>query len=82
MCADWAHLGLQINALAPGYFDTKLTEALVNDGEFSAWLAMRTPQADGGAPRNSSALLFLSSSASGFVNGQILYLDGGLTAVV
>jgi hypothetical protein len=40
------------------------------------------PQADGGAPRNSSALLFLSSSASGFVNGQILYLDGGLTAVV
>ncbi len=55
MCADWAHLGLQINALAPGYFDTKLTEALVNDGEFSAWLAMRTPQADGGAPRNSSA---------------------------
>ena len=50
MCADWAHLGLQINALAPGYFDTKLTEALVNDGEFPARLAMRTPQADG-APR-------------------------------
>jgi hypothetical protein len=43
MCADWAHLGLQINAPAPGYFDTKLTEALVNDGEFSAWLAMPTP---------------------------------------
>ena len=50
MCAEWAHLGLQINALAPGYFDTKLTEALVNDGEFPARLAMRTPQADG-APR-------------------------------
>jgi gluconate 5-dehydrogenase len=50
MCAEWAHLGLQINALAPGYFDTKLTEALVNDGEFPARLGMRTPQADG-APR-------------------------------
>ena len=50
MCAEWAHLGLQINALAPGYFDTKLTEALVNDGEFRARLTKRTPPADG-APR-------------------------------
>jgi gluconate 5-dehydrogenase len=83
MCADWAHLGLQINAIAPGYFDTKLTEALVNDADFSTWLAKRTPAQRWGRPEELvGALLFLSSPASDFVNGQILYVDGGLTAVV
>lgn len=55
MCADWAPLGLQTNAIAPGYFDTQLTEALVNDAEFSAWLTKRTPAGRWGAPRNSWA---------------------------
>jgi gluconate 5-dehydrogenase len=83
MCADWAQFGLQINAIAPGYFDTKLTEALVNDADFSTWLAKRTPAQRWGRPEELvGALLFLSSPASDFVNGQILYVDGGLTAVV
>ncbi|QYB07310.1 SDR family oxidoreductase [Rhodococcus sp. USK10] len=83
MCADWAPLGLQANAIAPGYFDTQLTEALVNDAEFSAWLTKRTPAGRWGRTDELvGALLFLSSPASDFVNGQILYVDGGLTAVV
>ena len=43
MCADWAKHGLQINAIAPGYFRTELNQALVDDPEFSAWLEKRTP---------------------------------------
>ncbi|WP_433715278.1 SDR family oxidoreductase [Nocardia sp. CA-084685] len=83
MCADWAPLGLQINAIAPGYFDTELTSALVNDADFSAWLARRTPAGRWGRTEELvGALLFLVSPASDFVNGQILYVDGGLTAVV
>ena len=83
MCADWAPFGLQINAIAPGYFDTELTSALVNDPEFTAWLAKRTPAGRWGRTEELiGSLLFLASPASDFVNGQILYVDGGMTAVV
>ncbi|MEU1985261.1 glucose 1-dehydrogenase [Nocardia sp. NPDC019395] len=83
MCADWAPRGLQVNAIAPGYFDTVLTEALVQDQDFSAWLAKRTPAGRWGRTEELvGALLFLASPAADFVNGQILYVDGGLTAVV
>jgi gluconate 5-dehydrogenase len=83
MCADWAPFGLQINAIAPGYFDTELTASLVNDDEFSSWLVQRTPARRWGRTEDLiGALLFLASPASDFVNGQILYVDGGLTAVV
>ena len=83
MCADWAPFGLQINAIAPGYFDTELTSALVNDPEFTAWLAKRTPAGRWGRTEELiGSLLFLASPASAFVNGQILYVDGGMTAVV
>ena len=83
MCADWAPFGLQVNAIAPGYFDTELTSALVNDDEFSAWLVQRTPAGRWGRPEDLvGALLFLASQASDFVNGQIMYVDGGPTAVV
>ncbi|QII08167.1 SDR family oxidoreductase [Rhodococcoides fascians A25f] len=83
MCADLAPYGLQVNALAPGYFDTELTKALVDDTEFTAWLAKRTPAGRWGRTEELvGSLLFLASSASDFVNGQILYVDGGMTAVV
>ncbi|UZG55117.1 glucose 1-dehydrogenase [Rhodococcus opacus] len=83
MCADWAPHGLCVNAIAPGYFDTELTSALVQDADFSAWLAGRTPAGRWGRPDELvGALLFLVSGASDFVNGQILYVDGGMTAVV
>ena len=81
MATDWAKYGLQINAIAPGYFDTPLNAALVADTEFSAWLAKRTPTGRWGRLEELvGACIFLTSAASSFVNGHILYVDGGITA--
>ena len=83
MCADWAPLGLQINALAPGYFDTPLNAALVADPEFDAWIRKRTPTGRWGKLSDLyGAAIFLASPASDFVNGQTIYIDGGITAVI
>jgi gluconate 5-dehydrogenase len=83
MCADWAPHGLQINGLAPGYFITELTQSLANDEAFSRWLCARTPAGRwGDVAELSGACIFLASRASDFVNGQILYVDGGMTSVV
>ncbi|MFG2675526.1 SDR family oxidoreductase [Streptomyces sp. NPDC048445] len=83
MCADLGPHGIQANALAPGYFATELTEPLVEDVDFSAWVAQRTPAGRWGRVHELvGALVFLSSSASDFVNGQTIYVDGGMTAVV
>jgi len=81
MSTDWAQFGLNVNAIAPGYFDTPLNAALVNDEEFSAWVAKRTPAGRWGQlDELIGAGIFLSSSASTFVNGHILYVDGGISA--
>lgn len=81
MATDWAKHGLQCNAIAPGYFDTPLNEALVNDPEFSAWLEKRTPAGRWGKVEELvGACVFLSSAASSFVNGHTLFVDGGITA--
>ncbi|WP_321954398.1 glucose 1-dehydrogenase [Paraburkholderia bannensis] len=83
MCADWARHGLQVNALAPGYFATELNRALVDDPEFSEWLCKRTPAGRWGRVEElCGAAVFLASDASNFVNGQTLFVDGGLTGVV
>jgi len=80
MCADWAKYGLQINAIAPGYFETPLNQALVDDPEFSAWLQKRTPAGRWGkVDELIGAAVFLSGDASSFVNGHTLYVDGGIT---
>jgi len=81
MATDWAKHGLQCNAIAPGYFDTPLNAALVADKEFSAWLEKRTPAGRwGDVEELVGACIFLSAPASSFVNGHILYVDGGITA--
>ena len=81
MATDWAKYGLNINAIAPGYFDTPLNAALVADAEFSAWLAKRTPQGRWGQLEELvGACVFLASPASSFVNGHTLFVDGGITA--
>ena len=81
MATDWAKYGIQCNAIAPGYFDTPLNAALVSDSEFTAWLQKRTPAGRWGKVHELvGASIFLSSEASNFVNGHILYVDGGITA--
>ena len=81
MATDWAQYGLQCNAIAPGYFDTPLNAALVQDAEFSAWLEKRTPAGRWGQVEELvGACVFLSSEASSFVNGHTLFVDGGITA--
>ena len=81
MATDWAPLGLQVNAIAPGYFDTPLNAALVADADFSAWLEKRTPAGRWGKVEELvGAAVFLASDASSFVNGHTLYVDGGITA--
>jgi len=83
MATDWGQYDIQVNALAPGYFKTELTEALVADKEFTAWLSARTPARRWGNVRELvGACVFLSSDASSFVNGHILYVDGGMTVSV
>ena len=83
MCADWAKFGLQVNGLGPGYFKTELTKALVEDPQFTAWLCSRTPAGRWGRVEElGGAMVFLASSASDFVNGQVIYVDGGMTSVV
>ncbi len=81
MCTDWAKYGLQINAIAPGYFKTPLNQALIDNPEFSTWLEKRTPAGRwGNVEELVGAAVFLAGDASSFINGQVLHIDGGITA--
>jgi gluconate 5-dehydrogenase len=81
MATDWAKYGLQVNAIGPGYMRTELNAALAADLNFNAWLEKRTPAGRwGSVDELIGAAVFLASDASSFVNGHILYVDGGLIA--
>lgn len=83
MCADWARYGLQINAIGPGYFDTPMNKALVQDPVFDEWLRKRTPAGRWGRIGElQGTAIFLASKASDFINGQTIYVDGGVLAVL
>lgn len=83
MCAEWARHGIQANGISPGYFATELNSALMADEKFSAWVCARTPAGRwGNVDELQGAAIFLASDASSFVNGHILFVDGGMTAVV
>lgn len=83
MCAEWAGHNIQVNGIGPGYFKTELNEALVNDEKFSAWVCHRTPsQRWGNVDELKGAAIFLASAASDYVNGHIIYVDGGMSVVV
>jgi len=83
MCAEWAEHNLQINGIGPGYFETEMTAPLVQDEAFSGWVQARTPAGRWGQPAElAGAAVFLASRASDFVNGQIIYVDGGMLAVL
>jgi gluconate 5-dehydrogenase len=83
MCVDWARHGLQVNGIGPGYFATPLNKALVEDPVFDGWLRARTPAGRWGRVEElQGAAVFLASAASDFVNGHILYVDGGMLASI
>jgi gluconate 5-dehydrogenase len=83
MAIDLGPHGITVNGLGPGYFKTELTAALVADAKFSEWLLNRTPSRRWGEVEElAPALVFLASDAARFVNGHILYVDGGVTATL
>jgi gluconate 5-dehydrogenase len=83
MAIDWGPHGIQVNGLGPGYFKTELTAQLVADEQFTTWLTGRTPSRRwGNVEELAGAAIFLASDASSFVNGHILYVDGGITATL
>jgi gluconate 5-dehydrogenase len=83
MAVDWAKYGIQVNAIAPGYFKTPLNKALIEDPKFCEWLENRTPAGRWGEVGELvGAAVFLSGPASNFVNGHTLYVDGGMVASV
>ena len=83
MAVEWAGHGIQANGLGPGYIRTAMTGPLTVDPEFNRYLCTRTPAGRWGEPEELvGTAIFLASAASDFVNGQILYVDGGLLAAL
>ena len=83
LAVELAADGITANGIAPGFIDTPLTQPLVNDTDFSEWLTTRAPMGRWGKPEELiGTAVFLASEASGFITGQIIYVDGGLTAVI
>jgi gluconate 5-dehydrogenase len=83
MAAEWAKHDIQANAIGPGYIATEMNRALLDDPKFDAWVKGRTPSGRWGTPDDLiGTTLFLASRASDYVNGQIIYVDGGLLAVI
>lgn len=83
MTAEWAGGGLQINGIAPGYIHTEMTQNLVDDEKFNSWILGRTPANRWGTVQDLvGPAVWLSSEASNFVNGQTIFIDGGMTVVV
>ncbi len=83
MCAEWAKHNIQINGIGPGYIKTELNRALIEDEKFSAWVCARTPAGRWAEiDELAGAAIFLASEASNYVNGHILYVDGGMSSAV
>ncbi len=83
MAAEWAASGIQANAIGPGYMVTEMNKALIDNPDFDAWVKGRTPSKRWGKPDELvGAAVFLSSPASNYVNGQIIYVDGGMLSVL
>ncbi len=83
MCSEFAKHGITANGIAPGYFATELNMTLMNEEKFSSWVCARTPAGRWGRVEElQGAAIFLACDASSYVNGHVLFVDGGMTAVV
>ncbi|AQS64209.1 Gluconate 5-dehydrogenase [Rhizobium rhizogenes] len=83
MAAEWAEKGIQANAIGPGYMITDMNEALLANPEFDAWVKARTPARRWGRPEElAGTVIYFASAASDYVNGQIVYADGGMISVL
>lgn len=84
MATEWAKFNIQTNGIGPGYFATSQTAPIRVDGHpFNEFIISRTPAGRWGNPEDlQGAAIFLSSKASDFVNGHILYVDGGILATI
>jgi gluconate 5-dehydrogenase len=83
MAAEWAEAGIQANAIGPGYMITDMNQALIENPAFDAWVKGRTPARRWGKPDELiGTAIFLASPASNYVNGQIIYVDGGMSSVL
>ena len=83
LAVEWAKYHINVNAIGPGFITTDLTAKLKADKDFNRWVLSRTPAERWGQPEDiAGAVVFLASSASNFVTGQILYVDGGWVAAL
>jgi gluconate 5-dehydrogenase len=84
MATEWARYNIQINGIGPGYFATAQTEPIRVDGHpFNDFIINRTPAGRWGNPEDlAGTAIFLASHASDFVNGVVIYVDGGILATI
>jgi len=83
MTVEWAKYNIQVNGIGPGYFITEMTRVLAKDVKFDTWLRSRIPAGRWGEPSELvGTAIFLASEASNFINGQIIYVDGGLLSAI
>jgi gluconate 5-dehydrogenase len=83
MAVELAAHNIQVNAIAPGYFATEMNRALVDNAEFNAWVCRRTPAGRWGQPEDVAGLaVFLASSASDYISGQMFVIDGGMSVAL
>jgi hypothetical protein len=82
LAAQWARRGVRVNAIAPGYFESEMTETMLTDERSVRWITRRDPMGRRGRQGElDGAILYLASDASSYVTGHVLVVDGGWTAV-
>ena len=83
MAVELAPHGIQVNAIAPGYFATEMNRALLDDAAFDAWVKKRTPAGRWGEPDEIAGLaVFLASPAANYITGQMIMIDGGMSVAL
>jgi len=84
LATEWAPYNIQVNGIGPGYFATAQTAPIRVDGNpFNDFIISRTPAGRWGDPADlAGTAIFLASQASNFINGQIIYVDGGILATI